>query len=63
LNGLTEDITCGDVLLIEKVEGKEYTVQPKDTLLSICGGDERKIIALTAKNRVDEVFVGQKIYI
>ena len=63
LNALKEQPRPGDVLLVERVEGEPYVVKPGDTLLSIAGGDKDKVYMIMNNNRVDTIFVGQKIYI
>lgn len=63
MNALSEPPVSCDILLIERAEGREYIVKPLDTLYSICGGDEEKIFALKNKNKTDDIYVGQKLYI
>jgi len=63
LNGLTEEPTRGQSILVGKIQGSLYVVKPKDTLESICGGDKEKMMSVMNKNMTDELYVGQIIYI
>jgi LysM repeat protein len=62
-NGLTEDIKRGQFLLIERVDGVEYFVKPKDTIFKIANYSDEKRTEIVSKNKIDYVYVGQKIYI
>ena len=63
INGITEDVKCGQFLLIERIEGEEYFVKPKDTILKIANYDEEKKAQIVSKNKIEYVYVGQKLYI
>ena len=62
-NSLNEEISEGELLVIEKVDGEEYIVKPYDDLDKIAGYDEKKRREIVAKNKTDYIYVGQKIYI
>ncbi len=63
INGLIEDVRQGQFVLIEKIDGKEYFVKPEDTIFKIADNDNEKSTRILAKNRVDFLYVGQKLYI
>ncbi|MBQ7373409.1 MAG: LysM peptidoglycan-binding domain-containing protein [Clostridia bacterium] len=63
INGLTDEIKCGQFILIERIDGEEYYVKPKDTILEIAKGDVQKKTEIIAKNRIDYLYVGQKLYL
>ena len=63
LNNLQSDVFVGMRLVIERVEGAYYTVQPFDTLESIAnkfGVSKESIVQLNGVNRV---FLGQRIFV
>ena len=62
-NCLTEEPTAGQYIVVTKISGRRYVVRPKDDLYSLAGGDRDKMLEITAKNRTDELYVGQIIYI
>ena len=62
-NALTEDVKYGQYLVIEKLDGEEYIVLPKDTILKIAGNDKEKALQIISKNKIDYIFVGQKLYL
>ena len=63
INGLTEDVKSGQFVIIEKIDGVEYFVKPKDTILKIANFSDEKRTEIVAKNKIEYVYVGQKIYI
>ena len=63
LNALTQEVSVGDVLLVERTNGIPYIVKPGDSLESITNGDKNKIFEIVNKNKTDVIYVGQKIYI
>ena len=63
LNGLTSEICVGQFLAVEKIEGEEYYVKPKDTFESIAFNSGKNPIELMIKNKTDFLYVGQKIYL
>lgn len=63
INGLTEEIVKGEILKVEKTDGKEYVVKPKDTFESVSGYNDEKAREIKSKNKTDVLYVGQTIYI
>ncbi|MBE5742752.1 MAG: LysM peptidoglycan-binding domain-containing protein [Clostridiales bacterium] len=63
LNGLTEDVSKGEYLVIERIDGVEYTVMPCDTVESIAEKFCVNAVDIMLKNKVDVIYVGQKIYV
>lgn len=63
LNALNEPIKNGQYLLIEKIEGEEYYVKPTDTIFSIASCDAIKKTEIVAKNKIEFIYVGQKLYV
>lgn len=53
----------GEMLVIEKPEGKAYIVRPFDTTESISGGDKKRELEILKNNKTDFIYVGQKLYI
>ncbi len=62
-NLLTSKPEQGDMLVIERANGKEYTVKPFDTIERLSGGDKRREIEILKNNKIDFIYVGQKIYL
>ncbi len=63
LNCLKKEPIEGETLLIERADGEKYVVKPKDTLYSIANGDEKKIREIMNRNKIDEVYFGQTVYV
>lgn len=63
INGLIENVKQGQFVLIEQIDGKEYFVKPEDTIFKIANNDNEKSTQILAKNRVDFLYVGQKLYV
>ena len=62
-NCLKEEVSCGDLLLLESFCGKTYKVKPFDTIKSVAqkfGVSEEYIIE---KNGVSYLFYGLIIYV
>lgn len=62
-NDLKEEVSCGDILLLESFCGKTYKVKPFDTIKSVAqkfGVSEEHIIE---NNGVSYLFYGLIIYI
>ena len=62
-NLLSEQPRPGEMLVIEKPEGKAYIVKPFETIESISGGDKKRELEILKNNKTDFVYVGQKLYI
>ena len=62
-NDLESDVKVGEYIIVEKVEGDLYIVKPNDTLEDIAKNDQERIIAIKKRNKIDKIYVGQKIYI
>lgn len=62
-NFLSEEPCPGEMLIIEKPDGKAYIVKPFDTIESLSGGDKKREAEILKNNKTDFVYVGQKIYI
>lgn len=62
-NLLTEEPRPGEMLVVEKPEGRAYVVKPFDTLESISGGDKKRELEILKNNKTDFIYVGQKLYI
>lgn len=63
LNGIEEDLRAGEYIVIEKITGEEYVIMPMDTLEKIANNDNEKLREIVRKNKIDFLYVGQKIYI
>ena len=63
INGLSREVEIGELILIEKIDGEEYFVKPMDTLEKIANYNKEKQREIALKNKIDEVYVGQKIYV
>ncbi|MBR2336850.1 MAG: LysM peptidoglycan-binding domain-containing protein [Clostridia bacterium] len=63
LNGLDGEVRAGEYILVERVDGEEYIVKPTDTLEMIAQNNIEKIQEIKRKNRIDYIYVGQKIFI
>ena len=63
INGLIEEVSCGELIIVERGEGKKYFVKPWDTIESIAHNNEKEVFELVGKIKTDCVYVGQKIYI
>ncbi len=62
-NMLKEEPSAGELLVIEKPEGKPYIVKPYDTIESLSCGDKKRELEILTNNKTDFIFVGQKIYL
>lgn len=62
-NGLSRAPQEGELLVIEIPGGEEYIVKPHDTIESLSGGNKRRELEISVKNRTDFLYVGQKIYL
>ena len=62
-NLLSKQPRPGEMLVIEKPEGKAYIVKPFDTIESISGGDKKRELEILKNNKTDFIYVGQKLYI
>lgn len=62
-NMLKEEPSAGELLVIEKPEGKPYIVKPYDTIESLAFGDKKRELEILTNNKTDFIFVGQKIYL
>lgn len=62
-NELRENPECGDLLIIEIPKGDKYIVKPTDTIQSIASKFKKSQLEIMKNNKIDEVFVGQIIYI
>ena len=62
-NALTEDVKKGQFVIIERLDGEEYYVKPKDSVLKIANGNDEKKLQIIAKNKIEYLYVGQKLYI
>ena len=62
-NCLGEEPNEGDILYVAVPNGKEYIVKPFDSLESLSDGDKSKEREIIKRNKVDYIYVGQKIYI
>ncbi|MBR5388591.1 MAG: LysM peptidoglycan-binding domain-containing protein [Clostridia bacterium] len=63
LNNLTEELKDGDILYIEKCDGKSYTVKPCDTVRSLSRKFGLSENELKEKIGSDYVFYGMTINI
>ena len=63
INGLEYEPKVGEYIVIEKIEGEPFVVSPKDTLEKIAQNNLEKKMEIMRKNRIDSIYVGQKIYI
>ena len=62
-NSLTNELQCGELVYIEKTDGRPYFVAPGDTLELIADKFGVQIDRILIKNKTDAIYVGQKIYI
>lgn len=62
-NCLIEEISCGDVLYIEQIDGITYKVKPKDTLSSICARFKISEQELLDYNGILYIFYGLNLFI
>ena len=62
-NCLTEEPTAGQYIVVTKIHGKKHVVMPKDDIFSLAGGDKNRMLEITSKNKIDELYVGQTIYL
>lgn len=63
VNGLTEEPEKDRLIIVERAEGERYVVKPGDTFFELAGRDGEKAFALMNKNKTDELYAGQTIYI
>ena len=63
VNGLETDVKAGEYIIVEKIQGDSYVVKVGDTLEKIASFDKEKIREIVRKNKIDCIYVGQKIYI
>ncbi len=63
VNGLTGEPEKGRLIVVERAEGERYVVKPGDTFGGLAGGNREKVFALMNKNKTDELYAGQMIYI
>ena len=62
-NGLETEVKAGEYIIVEKIKGDSYVVKVGDTLERIALFDNEKVKDLKRRNKIDSVYVGQKIYI
>lgn len=62
-NELKEDPSCGELLYVEIPHGERYIVKPEDTLESVSRKFGKSEVEIASKNKVDDVYAGQIIYI
>lgn len=62
-NALKGEPLCGELLYIEIPRGKRYIVKPGDTLESVSRKFGKSELETADKNKIDDVYVGQTIYI
>ncbi|MBR2384353.1 MAG: LysM peptidoglycan-binding domain-containing protein [Clostridia bacterium] len=63
VNGLESCPKVGEYLIVEKVDGVKYVTSPLDTLEKIANNNHEKIQEIKIKNKIDTIYVGQKIYV
>lgn len=63
INSLTKEILEGEYIVVEIIEGHEYIVEPYDTIESIAQKFSVSAQNIMIKNKIDFIFVGQKIYL
>ena len=63
INSLTKEILEGEYIVVEIIEGQEYIVEPYDTIESIAQKFSVSAQNIMIKNKIDFIFVGQKIYL
>ena len=63
INGISQEVSVGEFIIVQKIEGEKYIVKPTDNLLSIAHNDKNKVFEIMSKNKIDCVYTGQKIYI
>ena len=63
VNNLTEEPVAGMLILVSQAKGDRYVVRPGDNFFSLAGGDRDRAFALMNKNKTDELYVGQVIYL
>lgn len=62
-NALKEDPSCGELLYIEIPHGERYIVKPEDTLESLSYKFGKSELEIANRNKVDDIYVGQTLYI
>ena len=63
INGLENEVKVGEYILIEQLDGIKYIVKPGDTLEQIATYSKDSLQSIKIRNKIDDVYVGQKIYI
>ena len=62
-NALKEEPFCGELLYVEIPHGERYIVKPEDTLELLSQKFNKSELEIANKNKVDDIYVGQIIYI
>lgn len=63
LNGKIKKISCGDVLIIPQSSKYCHIVLPTETISSIAQKYQINPDELRVKNKINKVFIGQKLFI
>ena len=62
-NALTMPPEKGELIVIEKIDGREYIVKPTDDINTISGGDSGRAFEILRKNKTDVIYAGQRIFL
>lgn len=62
-NALKEEPLCGEFLYVEIPRGERYIVKPGDSTESLSRKFGKSELEIADKNKIDDVYVGQIIYI
>ena len=62
-NALTTPPEKGELIVIEKIDGREYIVKPTDDINTISGGDNGRAFEILRKNKTDVIYAGQTLYL
>lgn len=63
INNMDREVRAGEYIIVEKIDGLPYVVKPNDTIESIAKYDKEIVKTIKNRNKIDKIYVGQKIYI
>lgn len=62
-NALTAPPEKGELIVIERIDGKEYIVKPTDDIDTISRGDSGRAFEILRKNKTSVIYAGQTLYL